>query len=162
MRTLLCVSVLQATLFVNYVAAWISDMPLTPSVRCALLHVSERTHAHTRTCSYQAKDLVSLRGYTDITIGQLTREVQKTKVKNVFEWKDLRLRLLYDGLYRDRLIGLRNVCVCARAYAYVYVCMYVCMYVCVYVCVCVCVCVYIYIYIIYTCTYNIYIYISSN
>jgi hypothetical protein len=86
---------------------------------------------------------VSLRGYTDITIGQLTREVQKTKVKNVFEWKDLRLRLLYDGPYRDRLIGLHNimcvcfcVCVCARVcmYMYMYVCMYVCVCVCVYVC----------------------------
>lgn len=48
---------------------------------------------------------MSLRGHTDITIGQLTREVEKTKVKNVFRWKELRLRLLYDGPLRDRLIG---------------------------------------------------------
>ena len=52
----------------------------------------------------QARDLVSLRGHTDVTIGQLTREVLKTKEKHVFQWRDLKLRLLYDGAVRDRLI----------------------------------------------------------
>jgi hypothetical protein len=40
-----------------------------------------------------------------VSIGQLTREAQKTRVKNVFVWKDLRLRLLYDGeVYEDACI----------------------------------------------------------
>ena len=60
---------------------------------------------------------MSLRGHTDITIGQLTREVEKTRVKNVFRWKELRLRLLYDGPLRDRLIGASCLPRPARSHA---------------------------------------------
>ena len=39
-----------------------------------------------------------------VTIGRLTRESTKTDERNVFMWRDRRLRLLFDGSLRDRLI----------------------------------------------------------
>jgi hypothetical protein len=66
----------------------------------------------------QGDELVSMSGYTGLTIGQLTREVQKkipcclnqniyirlqvakTSERNVFTWRDKTLRLIYDGQCR--------------------------------------------------------------
>ena len=46
---------------------------------------------------------VNIAGLDDeISIGRLTREVEKTETKNVFSWRDKRFRLVYDGRVRDR------------------------------------------------------------
>ena len=53
----------------------------------------------------QARELANLRGFSDVTVAQLTREVEKTGAKNVFRFRGLTLRLLTtpEGA-RDRLI----------------------------------------------------------
>ncbi len=53
----------------------------------------------------QAREVVYLSGLDEqVTIGRLTRESTKTEERNVFMWRDRRLRLLFDGSLRDRLI----------------------------------------------------------
>ena len=39
-----------------------------------------------------------------ISIGKLTREAAKTDERNVFFWRERKLRLLFDAGLRDRLI----------------------------------------------------------
>ena len=64
----------------------------------------------------QARDLVSLPGLDeDMTIGKLTRECTKASERNTFLWGGRRLRLLYDGGLRDRLIDDESGCL---VYAY--------------------------------------------
>jgi len=52
----------------------------------------------------QAKEFVSIAGIEAVSIGQLTREAEETGEKNLFAWRGMRLRLMWDGKIRDKLV----------------------------------------------------------
>ena len=87
----------------------------------------------------QARDVVYLSGLDEqVTIGRLTRESTKTDERNVFIWRDRRLRLLFDGSLRDRLIddasgSLVYIYIYIHTYIYTYIYIHIHTYIYMYV-----------------------------